>query len=166
MKREISVSWNQVNSVKDIKVLPEADKAISCATNGNFVDVWGFQLTETSNKSSTQHDFDVLIESNSHQHLKQYLEGPVPNLEKKVSDISLAASSKDEEEEILEDESPIRAEVPKSEASFQPKPENLNSSAPPFKYIPKVDGSNPVNLDLASFLKQVISISFFATNIF
>lgn len=160
MNREISVSWNQVNSVKDIKVLPEDDKAIACTTNGNFVDVWGFQLKETSKKSMTQREFEVLLENDSrHYQRKQPVKSPVSNLEKKVSDISLAPANQDEE--VLEEESPFHTETPKFEPEsfpLQHKPGDFNNSAPEFKYIPKVDGSKPVNLDLANFLKQVYSV--------
>ncbi|KAI8897385.1 WD40-repeat-containing domain protein [Globomyces pollinis-pini] len=38
---EINVNWS---NVKDLKVLPDNDKAIACTTNGNYVDVWAFQL--------------------------------------------------------------------------------------------------------------------------
>ncbi len=43
---DIPVQWNQINSVKDFRILPEEDKAIACVTNGAFVEVWGFQLKQ------------------------------------------------------------------------------------------------------------------------
>lgn len=47
--REIPVQWNQVNSTRDFKILPDTEKGIACVTNGNYIDVWGFQLKKVHN---------------------------------------------------------------------------------------------------------------------
>jgi hypothetical protein len=47
---EVSVEWNPISPIKDLKILPDNDHAIACSSNGSLVEVWGFQLNENSKK--------------------------------------------------------------------------------------------------------------------
>ena len=144
-----------------MKILPDDDKAIACTTNGNFVDVWGFQLKESSGKSLDPNEFEKLLESDSNLSSIS-VNHRITKLEKKISDISIAdydaidlpnGGEKKNESKHLE--------PPVSNHIYQSKPE-LQPAVSSFKYIPKADGSSALNLDMNNFLKQVILlISYF-----
>ncbi|KAJ3319917.1 hypothetical protein HDV06_005816 [Boothiomyces sp. JEL0866] len=51
---EVPVKWS---NVKDIKVLPDSDKAIACTINGSFIDVWGFKISENTSTSQTNEEY-------------------------------------------------------------------------------------------------------------
>ncbi|KAJ3311083.1 Katanin p80 WD40 repeat-containing subunit B1 [Boothiomyces sp. JEL0838] len=52
---EVPAKWS---NVKDIKVLPDTDKAIACTINGTYVDVWGFKISETTGSNIDEEYFD------------------------------------------------------------------------------------------------------------
>ena len=153
LKREISVNWNQLNSFKDIKILPDHEKAIAGSTNGNFVDIWGFQLNESSKKSLGPSEFENLLEADMNTSSLS-VHHKISKLEKHVSDISIVSPENDslyeaEHSQYIEPSSSLPNPIHQLNQEIKP-------AASFFKYIPKADGTKALNLDMSNFLKQVI----------
>ncbi|KAJ3267889.1 Katanin p80 WD40 repeat-containing subunit B1 [Terramyces sp. JEL0728] len=64
---EMPAKWA---NVKDIKVLPETDKAIACTVNGPFIDVWGFKISDIPTNSDDYEEKVTAIADPTEQQIR------------------------------------------------------------------------------------------------
>ncbi|KAJ3274072.1 Katanin p80 WD40 repeat-containing subunit B1 [Terramyces sp. JEL0728] len=64
---EMPAKWA---NVKDIKVLPDTDKAIACTVNGPFIDVWGFKISDIPTNSDDYEEKVTAIADPTEQQIR------------------------------------------------------------------------------------------------
>ena len=129
-------------NIKDVHYLEDGEKLILGSINENFVDVWGV-------KKKRPVEADRSLQSLSLEEKEPIILPPLTSAEETQFPIKQTFADNKPTGPVSENK-PITAQNksrPTTAKKFQP-------GTARFEYIPTNDGSKPLNLDLAKFLKQ------------